>query len=259
MYWSNHAEERILRLLLGQSISAPSVIHAGALLANPGDVGNISEISYPAYARQAISFSEPAVSSAGSASITNTNEVQFPESNIAAGTVTYIGFFDSTTGGNMWAYVVLDEPIEVAAGVAPLLTAGSVQFTSSGNLSALYRMRTLNLLRGINMTGFNPYVALFNGDPDNGGAELAGENYARFPVVFGAPTEQASGQMMIVNSEATSGPRSGDTWGTWTHTVIFDEQSGGNPALFAARTSPLTMLRSMNASIRPGAMSFSLT
>lgn len=85
----------------------------------------------------------------------------------------------------------------------------------------------LNLLRGQNFTGFTPYAALFNGNPEEGGAELSGGNYARVPLAYAAPAEIAGTNTMSISNSYVSSVRADSLWGTCTHVGVMDSQTGG--------------------------------
>lgn len=257
MYLTNFSEDKILRAFLGSSVTAPATIYAACFLSNPGEEGLGAEITYPGYARQPIAFSAPATV-AGGTSMANIADVPFPAASLAAGTITHCALMDSVVGGNMWAYMTLDEPIVVSAGVAPLIQAQEWNYVSSGNFSNSFKAKYLNLLRGINLPGFSPYISLYNSSPDSGGAELAGDGYSRFPITFGAPEVQASGQSMIKNAVMASSPRSLESWGTWTHTAIFDAASSGEAVAFAELPDHIIMGRGKAAFIQAGDLSVSM-
>ena len=261
MYWTNHAEDRILRAFLGVDAIAPATVFAGLFLSDPGDAGQGTEITYAGYVRQPITFSEPAAETSGgvtSMRIANLQNVAFPVSATAAGTVTHFGLMDSLTGGNMWAYMTLDEPMQVDADVAPLIMPQEWTYVFGGDYTLGFMAAALNLLRGVNLVGFTPFVALLTGDPDAGGAELAGSGYARFPVTFASPVVQVSGQSMIQNTAGLSSPRALDNWGTWAWTAVMSAENGG-VAVAGGPRPPYIMGRDKAALIRQGELSLSLT
>lgn len=229
MYASNYYENNVLNLMRGQSINAPQSLFLAMFLSNPGDTGvEGTEISYPAYSRQPISFSVPSPSGSG-LMIQNTSLVSFDESTVSAGTVTYIAVFDSITGGNMWLYAPLDQALVVQNGVSPVFRAGNIKFIMSGNFSTYYRTQILNVLRGTNVIGFVPYVALCNGDPTTTGSEFSGGDYERIRVTMSIPTQQTSGAALSINVGDSMGNVSTANWGSLTHAVIYDAQTGGSP------------------------------
>lgn len=237
MYATNYFEKAILNLLRGVSFSAPTTVYLALFLNSPTETGQDgTEIAYTGYARQAVTFSAPAVMNGG-IGIKNAEDITFPTSPSAAGTVTHVGIMDSLTAGNMLIYGELTDPLVVAANEAPVVVAEEAQWWLSGNMSNAYKTKILNTLRATNCAGFVPYLSLFNGNPDNGGSELSGTGYERVSLTFGAPAEQSSGQMLISNSMRAATARAGSSWGTWTYTAIYDAPSNGNPVFYIARSS----------------------
>lgn len=227
LYATNYFETAILNCMRGTTYSAPSAVYIALFLSNPGETGSTtSEISYSGYARQRISFSTPAQDGT-SMKISNTAQITFPESLTDAGTVTYIGIMDSLTGGNMLAYGQLTDELVVYAGYAPVLLTGEVEYYLNGDMSETMKRNVLNCFRGISLSGINSHFALFNGHPENGGAELSGDNYARVQLSFSAPTQAESGQAFIQNSAAANFNRPSDSWGSYSYSAIMSEGSSG--------------------------------
>ena len=227
MYASTYFENLMLGLLKGSSIGANSTFYLGLFLSNPGENGTSgTEITYTNYARKAIGFTAPATSGTGKM-IQNDQLIDFAEANSSAGTVTYVGVFDSLTSGNMYLYGALDQPLVVQSGVAPVFRAGSVKWIWTGNMSDYYRSAVMNVMRGQSVSGFTPYVALYNGDPNTSGQELSGGNYARFSVTFTNPTTLSGGSMVQNNNDIISAI-STSNWGTMTHVALYDASTGGN-------------------------------
>ena len=246
MYARDDFERMILNLANGVSINTiPSTIYVGLLLGDPGDNGQYTEISYAGYARQPITFTEPTPST-GAHSIQNRDKITFPESHEAAGTVQYIGIFTSanTNTGVMLLYGDLDDDIQVISGVSPVFQEGSIKYTLSGKISSIWRVRILNTLRGGTATGFTPYFACASGDVESSvGAEFSGNGYQRVRILFTAPANNDSGAMAISNSETIVTPYATAQWGIWSHTVIYDAQTGGNPFYLSARTQNNTIYK----------------
>lgn len=227
MYASTYFENLMLGLLKGTSIGANSTFYLGLFLSNPGESGSAgTEITYTGYARQQITFAAPTASGTGKM-IQNDQMVNFAEATSSAGTVTYVGVFDSLTGGNMYLYGSLDQPLVVQSGVSPVFRAGSVKWIWTGNMSDYYRTAVMNVMRGQAVSGFSPYVALYNGDPNGSGQELSGGNYGRFSVTFSNPTQLSGGSMVQNNNDIISSISTA-SWGTMTHIALFDAQTGGN-------------------------------
>lgn len=228
MFATNYFENLILNTSRGSALTAPATVYVALFLDNPGEAGAGSEITYTGYKRMPVAFSEPAAGNGG-ITIQNTEQITFAQAAENAGTVTHIGIMDSLTGGNMYCYAELTDVLEVRAQVAPLFTPGTINFTITGGISDVYKAKYLNVLRGKNVEGFTLHAALFNGDPENGGSELSGANYARMALEMSAPSEAESGQMRIQNSTEISFPNPSTSWGTWTHTAFYNAASGGEP------------------------------
>lgn len=237
MYATNYLENAILNAMRGVTFGSPTNVYIGLFLSNPTENGTAgTEISYADYVRQKIVFSEPALNG-NNMYIHNTEQIYFPKCTQNAGTVTYIGILDSVSGGNMLAYGKLTEDLIVKEGDAPVLLIGEVEFYLTGSMSNAFKTKVLNVFNGQTLKGFSSYLALFNGNPENGGAELAGDNYARAAVTFTAPAEAESGQNCVENSTTISFNRPSSDWGTLNYTAIYDSLSSGEPVWVQARSA----------------------
>lgn len=254
MYATNYFEAMVLNVLRGQTARAKTPLYLALFLNNPGETGQDgTEVAYSGYARRAVQFSTPAPMHTGTG-IENVSDITFPAAPIAIGTVTHLGVMDSQTGGNMLLYGEFTESVSVDAQEAPVVVAGEAQWWITGAMSTAYKTRVLNLLNGEDIPGVAPYLALFSGDPESGGAELAGLGYARVAAAFSAPEEQAGGQMRVVNTEAMTTGRAAEAWGTWTHTAVCDAKEAGRPVFSLAR-SPKEMRRGVMVTLEPGSLS----
>lgn len=236
MYATNYFETAILNLFRGVSFTAPNTVYVGLYLNNPGESGGGTEVSYAGYARMPITFSAPAAMNGG-IGIANIGDITFAQAQTAVGNIPFIGVLDSLSGGNMLLYGELTEVISIDAGEAPVIADGEASWWSTGNMANAYKTKMFNLLRAQSCPGFTPYFALYNGDPESGGAELTGTGYERVPITFGAPVEQTSGQMKITNSASVTMNRATSAWGTWNYTSIMDAASGGSTAFKLSRTA----------------------
>lgn len=257
MYATSYFENIILNLARGISAPAPSTMYLALFLSNPGEEGGGVEVSYSGYARQPITFSAPAPVGEG-IGIQNTASLTFPTAQSAVGSVTYVGVLDSVTGGNMYVYGMLTEPLIVQAGIAPVVRAGAMQWISSGKLSNAYKAKVLNILRGTSCPGFNPYLALCSGSPEAGGAEFTGGSYARMPIEFSSPSEQTSGSMLIQNSAEIISATATATWGNLTHIAVYDAPSSGTPYLIDAANPVTNMTKDKAVIYQAGALKFSV-
>lgn len=257
MQATNFFETEFLNIMKNITLSAPSSMYVGLYITNPTDEGAGVEIDYEGYERQVINFSSAAEED-GIIQIKNLDQIKFPESGKDAGTVTYIGILDSKIGGNMYAYAKLTEDLDVRTGEAPVLIAGEVVLYSSGNLSKSYKKKILNVFRGEGIRGIVPYVALFNGDPDDGGSELIGDNYQRTTIELSVPTQNASGQAVVFNSTEAKFNRPTTSWGMWNHTAIMDSQSQGEPIFIHNRGLTKELKKGYMPIAEIGALKFAL-
>lgn len=238
MYATNHFETAFLNTMRGIDLVAPSSLYIALYISNPGDTGQGTEISYSGYVRRPVSFNVPALDAALNAiAIKNDSEITFATSPDDAGTITHIGIMDSLIGGNMWAYSEAREGMTADAGDAPVILQGELTYYSTGSLSDIYKTSLLNVLRGQGISGYIPHIALFNGNPQSGGGELSGDNYARVPLDMTAPANAASGQMESSNAAAVSFNRPTTNWGIWNYTALYTAASGGKPAWIDKKVS----------------------
>lgn len=229
---TNFFEEKMLKLLKGETISMPTNLYLALYQSNPTDTGTGgTEVSYTGYTRQLISFTDPAVDGSGM-SMSNTAMITFPEAPASSGNASYVAVVDNITigSGNMWLYGALDQTLEIQAGVSPVFRQNTVKWIWSGNLSSYYRGKIMRVLGGVRAScpGFTPYVALCDGDPTGSGNEFSGNNYSRIPVTFTTPAQTTSGPCATQNdADILSGVASGN-WGRLTTVAIYDAASQGN-------------------------------
>lgn len=228
MYATNDTEQKFLNTMKGVTWVAPANVYVGLYITNPGEEGTGVELSYDGYERQVINFS-PAAEEDGVISIKNLSQITFPQAGIDAGTVTHIGISDSKIGGNMLAYGKSIEGLDIKEGEAPVLMAEEIVIYSTGDLSKVYKRKFLNVFRGESIAGITPHLALYNGNPESGGAELLGANYERVPIEFSSVEETSSGQTIIKNSEEVRFNRPTDDWGLWNWVAVMDAKSQGEP------------------------------
>ena len=229
MYATNYFETHALNLLRGVAFTAPVATYLALFLTNPTETGAAGvEVSYFGYARKPVVWTTPAPESGG-IGIRNNELITFATAPANVGSITYVGIFDNATAGNLLLYGQPIEPLAVASGDAPVFVANELCYYLTGAPSVAYKTKILSVLRAQSVPQAVPHLALYNGDPENGGNELSGANYARVPVVFGAPEEQGSGQMQVQNSAIVLFNRPTTDWGNWTHTVIMDASSAGSP------------------------------
>lgn len=96
------------------------------------------------------------------------------------------------------------------------------------------------------------HIALFNGDPQDGGTELSGSGYARQAVTFAAPVNAPEGGRMVANSnELEYGPATAN-WAQASHWAAYTASSGGTLRASGELTSPRTLLEGDEARFAAG-------
>lgn len=254
MYACDYLETGFLNVLRGNTFAAPSKCYLGLYINDPGESGAAgTEVNYTGYTRMEIAFSAPAAANGG-IGIQNLSDIRFPVPNTASGTVTYIGILDSVSGGNMLARSELIEPLAIGANQPPVFIAGDIMFFLPGSLSTAYKTRLLNLFRGQSIPGIAPHMSLWNGNPENAGAELSGDNYARVPIVFSGPSEQESGQLLAANSSSVTFNRPSTAWGIWSWSAIYSTASGGQPVYIQQLAESVTVKRGYMPTFDAGAL-----
>jgi len=253
MHATDFAEARFLNVMNGVGITAPSDFYIGLYLSSPTETGMAgNELNYTGYTRQIISFGTPTVESLA-VWIRNVTALQWATPAADAGTVTHIGISDAVSGGNMWLHGQLTEPLAVKANQFPSLPIGEVGFYMTGNLSAAYKTKFLNVFRKTNVAGISCYLAMFNGSPDAGGVEISGDTYARPHVTWNSPTEQVGGQMLISNTTLVSFPIPTTAWGSFDTDVVMDAAAMGSAVWIIPKTSAETIMRNNIYQFQSGA------
>ena len=96
---SDYAEKLLLDWAMTTgSATRPTAWYVALYTAAPSDSGGGTEVSTGGYTRQSVTF-DAASSPGGTTS--NTNAVSFTASGANFGTVTHIGIFDNSSGGNL--------------------------------------------------------------------------------------------------------------------------------------------------------------
>lgn len=96
---SDYSEKLLLDWLMTTgSATRPTAWYVGLFTAAPSDSGGGTEVSGNGYSRQSVTF-DAASSPGGTTS--NNNTVSFTASGGSWGTVSHIGIFDNSSGGNL--------------------------------------------------------------------------------------------------------------------------------------------------------------
>jgi len=204
-------------------------LFVGLYATSPGDSGTAGiEIQYDGYVRQKIEFDAP-YEDGGGLAITNSNDLLWAAPSNNVGQARFVGISDSSVfgSGNMLLYGELTIPLEIREGQQPNFYIGDATYFFLGCYTKEFKTRCLNILRGQNMQGFSSHMALFDGDPENGGSELSGPTYARPNVTFNSPAVQVAGFSEITNTNEVRFPRPSTIWGNKAYCGIMNQVIGG--------------------------------
>jgi hypothetical protein len=124
MSFSNTFETRVLTwVFTNSSATRPTAWFVALYTGAPNDAGGGTEVSGGAYARQAVTFS------VSGDTATNTGAIEYPTATAGYGTVTHVGIFDASTGGNLIAYAALTASKNIDTGDVLRLPAGDLDVT----------------------------------------------------------------------------------------------------------------------------------
>lgn len=124
---SNYAEKLLLDWSMTTgSATRPTAWYVALYTAAPDDTGGGTEVSTGGYARQSVTF-DAASSPGGTTS--NTGAVTFTASGGSWGTVSHIGIFDNSTGGNLLWHGSMTASKSVADGDTLEFSIGNIDLT----------------------------------------------------------------------------------------------------------------------------------
>ena len=126
MSFSNTFETHVLNYVFtSTSVTRPTAWYLALFTSNPAEDASGTEVSTSgtAYARQSATFTV----SGNTAS--NTAAIEFPTATASYGTVSHVGVFDASTGGNLIAYSALSTSKAVGTGDVFRVPAGDFDLT----------------------------------------------------------------------------------------------------------------------------------
>lgn len=126
MSFSNTFETHVLNYVFtSTSVTRPTAWYLALFTSNPGEDASGTEVdsSGTAYARQSATFTVSGNEATTSAA------VEFPTATDNYGTVTHVGVFDASTGGNLIAYSALSTSKAVGTGDVFRIPAGDFDLT----------------------------------------------------------------------------------------------------------------------------------
>ena len=124
MSFSNNAENLVLNwVLTTNAATRPTAWYVALFTTDPTDADTGTEVTGGSYARTAVTFSVT-----GNAA-TNTGGVEFPAATADWGTVSHIGVYDASTGGNLILHSALTTAKAITDGDVFRIPTGDLDFT----------------------------------------------------------------------------------------------------------------------------------
>jgi hypothetical protein len=126
MSLSNTFETHTLNYLFTTtSVTRPTAWYIALFTSNPAEDASGTEVSTSgtAYARQSATFT------VSGNEATNSAAIEFPTATASYGTVTHIGVYDASTGGNLIAYAALTTSKAIDTGDVLRLPANDLDIT----------------------------------------------------------------------------------------------------------------------------------
>jgi hypothetical protein len=126
MSFTNFLETEILdHVFAGAAYTAPTTLYLALFTAAPGETGGGTEVttSGTAYARETVAFTTTGNTTSNNAS------VEYSTATATFGTVTHVGVFDASTGGNLMAYATLSSPKTIDTGDVFRVPTGDLDIT----------------------------------------------------------------------------------------------------------------------------------
>ena len=122
---SNYLENALINATLrATTFTSPATVYVSLHTADPTDDGSGTEVSGGSYARQSATFASPS----NGASATNA-DVTFPQATGNWGTVSHIGIWDNSSGGNLYYHTQLDASKSIDTGDIFKIASGSLTVT----------------------------------------------------------------------------------------------------------------------------------
>lgn len=126
MSFSNTYETNVLTwTFTAGAVTRPTAWYLALFTTNPAEDGSGTEVSATgtAYARQSVSFTVSGNTASNSAA------VEFPTATASYGTVTHVGVYDASSGGNLIAYAALTTSKAIDTGDVLRIPLGELDIT----------------------------------------------------------------------------------------------------------------------------------
>ena len=127
---SDYLENELLdHVIGGASYSAPGTLYIAAHTADPTDDGSGAEVSGGSYARASVTNNATEFPAASGGTKSNANDIEFPEATGSWGTVSHIGVWDASSGGNLLWHGALSASKSIGSGDTLSIAAGDLDFS----------------------------------------------------------------------------------------------------------------------------------
>lgn len=124
MSFSNTTETLVLNwLFTSSSVTRPTSLYLALFTSNPDEDASGTEVSGGGYVRQSAAFTVSGNTASNSAAI------EFPTATASYGTVSHVGVYDASTGGNLIAYAALSTAKAIDTGDVLRLPLGELDIT----------------------------------------------------------------------------------------------------------------------------------
>ena len=126
MSLSNTFETNVLTwMFTASAVTRPTAWYLALFTSNPAEDGSGTEVSGTgtAYVRQSVSFTVSGNTASNSAA------VEFPTATASYGTVTHVGVYDASSGGNLIAYAALTTSKAIDTGDVLRIPASDLDVT----------------------------------------------------------------------------------------------------------------------------------
>ena len=124
MSFSNTFETRVLTwVFTSGSATRPTAWYVALFTTNPAEDASGTEVSGGGYARQSATFTV----SGNTAS--NSGAIEYPTATAGYGTVSHVGVFDASSGGNLISYAALTTSKTIETGDVLRIPAGDLDIT----------------------------------------------------------------------------------------------------------------------------------
>ncbi len=253
---SDYAENKLMDLAFGStSYSRPATVYLEPWETNAGEDGSGGNVPDSGYsARLAVtnnSTNFPAAS--GGVKTLATKQILYVAG--AAETLTGVGIWDASSGGNLLGIFVPSASHDTESGKRVVIPAGTLSLTATGAWASAFANSLLDHLLGGG--DYTPpatwYVGLLTAS-----AEHSESGYARISKTNNTTNfPNASGGAKANGSEVSFGP-AGANWAQSTRFGLYTASSGGTAQLVANLSDARTVLNTETATFAVGDLDLSL-